>query len=145
MCVVSSFPLLDCIVAHMAELSWSHFTTNIICTYLTLTRTNEYARSEIRAALGTNDAPAYKTRRFFDLINQRVKDTLKLQAQNIWITSLISEHQNADDGTIARLFYAEHKKGGRIPSKIPVPTAAYIKMIHAAFPFACRIQPCSDV
>ena len=96
-----------------------------------LTRTNEYARSEIRAALGTNDAPAYKTRRFFDLINQRVKDTLKLQAQNIWIARLISENPDADDGTIARLFYAEHKRDGRIPSKIPVPTAAYIERIRA--------------
>lgn len=45
-----------------------------------LTKTNEYARTQIRKALGNKHAPAYKTRRFYDIVNQRVKDILKLQA-----------------------------------------------------------------
>ena len=48
-----------------------------------LTKTNEYARTQIREALGNEHAPEYKTRRFYDIVNQRVKDILKLQAQNI--------------------------------------------------------------
>lgn len=97
-----------------------------------LTRTNEYARSEIRKALGTEDAPIYKTRRFFDLVNQRVKDTLKLQAQNIWVTRLIIENPSLDDAGIAKLFYAQRKGDNRrIPTQIPVPTAPYVKRIRA--------------
>lgn len=96
-----------------------------------LTRTNEYARNEIRKALGIEDAPTYKTRRFFDLVNQRVKDTLKLQAQNIWIARLITENPDIDDSGIAKLFYTKHKKDGIIPAKIPFPTAPYIKRIRA--------------
>ena len=43
-----------------------------------LTKTNEYARTQIREALGDEHAPAYKTRRFYDIVNQRVKDILKI-------------------------------------------------------------------
>ena len=96
-----------------------------------LTKTNEYARTQIREALGDEHAPAYKTRRFYDIVNQRVKDILKLQAQNIWIARLIQENQELDDANIAKLFYAERKDGGKIPAAIPVPTGPYIKRIRA--------------
>lgn len=96
-----------------------------------LTKTNEYARTEIRATLGTKDAPKYKTRRFYDLTNQRVKDILKLQAQNIWIARLIHDNPELNDTKIAQKFYTEHQKGGKIPTAIPVPTAAYIQRIRA--------------
>lgn len=56
-----------------------------------LTKLSEYSRTQIREALGDEHAPAYKTRRFYDINIQRVKDILKLQAQNIWITRLIRE------------------------------------------------------
>ena len=95
-----------------------------------LTKTNEYARTEIRKSLGTEHAPEYKTRRFYDITNQRVKDILKLQAQNIWITRLIQENQELDDANIAKQFYSEHENG-RIPKPIPIPTSAYIKRIRA--------------
>ena len=95
-----------------------------------LTKTNEYARTQIRKALGNKHAPAYKTRRFYDIVNQRVKDILKLQAQNIWITRLIQENPELDDANIAKLFYTEHKDGGKIPTAIPVPTGPYIKRIR---------------
>lgn len=96
-----------------------------------LTKTNEYARTQIREALGDELAPAYKTRRFYDIVNQRIKDILKLQAQNIWTTRLIQENPELDDANIAKLFYTEHKDGGKIPTAIPVPTGAYIKRIRA--------------
>ena len=96
-----------------------------------LTKTNEYARSQIREALGDEYAPEYKTRRFYDIVNQRVKDILKLQAQNVWIARLIQENQELDDTNIAKLFYTEHKDGGKIPATIPVPTGPYIKRIRA--------------
>ena len=96
-----------------------------------LTKTNEYARAQIREALGDELAPAYKTRRFYDIVNQRIKDILKLQSQNIWITRLIRENPELDDANIAKLFYAEHKDGGKIPAAIPVPTGPYIKRIRA--------------
>lgn len=96
-----------------------------------LTKTNEYARSQIREALGDELAPAYKTRRFYDINIQRVKDILKLQAQNIWIARLIKDNPKLDDANIAKLFYAEHKDGGKIPAAIPVPTGSYIKGIRA--------------
>ena len=96
-----------------------------------LTKTNEYARTQIREALGDEHAPAYKTRRFYDIVNQRVKDILKLQAQNIWIARLIKENPELDDANIAKLFYAENKDGGKIPAAIPVPTGPYIKRIRA--------------
>ena len=38
-----------------------------------LTKTNEYARTQIRKALGDELAPEYKTRRFYDIVNQRSK------------------------------------------------------------------------
>ena len=95
-----------------------------------LTKTNEYARTQIRKALGDEYAPEYKTRRFYDIVNQRVKDILKLQAQNIWIARLIQENQELDDANIAKLFYTEHKDGGKIPAAIPVPTGPYIKRIR---------------
>ena len=96
-----------------------------------LTKTNEYARTQIRKALGDEHAPEYKTRRFYDIVNQRVKDILKLQAQNIWIARLIQENPELDDANIAKLFYIEHKDGGKIPAAIPVPTGPYIKRIRA--------------
>ena len=96
-----------------------------------LTKTNEYARTQINQALGNEHAPKYKTRRFYDIVNQRVKDILKLQAQSIWIARLIRENQELDDANIAQLFYTEHKDGGKIPAAIPVPTGAYIKRIRA--------------
>ena len=96
-----------------------------------ITKTNEYARTQIREALGDELAPEYKTRRFYDIVNQRVKDILKLQAQNIWIARLIRENQQLDDSNIAKLFYTEHKDGGKIPAAIPVPTGPYIKRIRA--------------
>lgn len=43
-----------------------------------LTKTNEYARTQINQALDNEHAPKYKTRRFYDIVNQRVKDILKL-------------------------------------------------------------------
>lgn len=95
-----------------------------------LTKTNEYARTEIKKALGTEHAPEYKTRRFYDITNQRVKDILKLQAQNIWIARLIQENQELDDANIAKRFYTEHTNG-RIPAPIPIPTSAYIQRIRA--------------
>ena len=96
-----------------------------------LTKTNEYARTQIRKAIGDEHAPKYKTRRFYDIVNQRIKDILKLQAQNIWIARLIRENQELDDTNIAKLFYTEHKNGGKIPAAIPVPTGSYIKRIRA--------------
>ena len=95
-----------------------------------LIKTNEYARTQIKKALGDEHAPAYKTRRFYDITNQRVKDILKLQAQNIWISRLIQENPELDDTNIAKLFYIEHKDGGKIPAAIPVPTGPYIKRIR---------------
>ena len=95
-----------------------------------LTKTNEYARTQIRKAIGDEHAPKYKTRRFYDIVNQRVKDILKLQAQNIWSTRLIQDNPELDDANIAKLFYTEHKDGGKIPATIPVPTGAYIKRVR---------------
>ena len=43
-----------------------------------LTKFGVYARTQIREALGDEHAPEYKTRRFYDIVNQRVKDILKL-------------------------------------------------------------------
>ena len=96
-----------------------------------LTKLSEYSRTQIREALGDEHAPAYKTRRFYDINIQRVKDILKLQAQNIWITRLIRESPELDDANIAKLFYTEHKDGRKIPAAIPVPTGPYIKRIRA--------------
>ena len=96
-----------------------------------LTKLSEYARTQIREALGDEHAPAYKTRRFYDINIKRIQDILKLQTQNIWITRLIQENKELDDANIARLFYAEHKDGGKIPAAIPVPTGPYIKRIRA--------------
>ena len=96
-----------------------------------LTKLSEYSRSQIREALGDEHAPKYKTRRFYDINIKRVQDILKLQAQNIWITRLIQENPELDDANIAKLFYAEHKGGGKIPTAIPAPTGPYIKRIRA--------------
>lgn len=97
-----------------------------------LTKTNEYARTQIREALGDEYATKYRTRRFYDIVNQRVKDILKLQAQNIWIARLIQENPQLNDANIAQLFYTEHKDGGKIPAAIPFPTGPYIKCIRAS-------------
>ena len=35
-----------------------------------LAKTNEYARTQIREAFGNEHSPAYKTRRFYDIVNQ---------------------------------------------------------------------------
>ena len=96
-----------------------------------LTKLSEYSRTQIRKALGDEHVPAYKTRRFYDINIKRVQDILKLQAQNIWITRLIQENPELDDANIAKLFYSEHKDGGKIPAAIPVPTGPYIKRIRA--------------
>ena len=96
-----------------------------------LTKLSAYSRDQIREALGDEYAPAYKTRRFYDINIKRVQDLLKLQAQNIWITRLIQENPELDDANIAKLFYVEHKDGGKIPAAIPVPTGSYIKRIRA--------------
>ena len=96
-----------------------------------LTKLTEYARAQIRESLGDEHAPAYKTRRFYDINIKRIQDILKLQAQNIWIARLIQENQELDDANIAKLFYTEHKDGGKIPAAIPVPTGPYIRRIRA--------------
>lgn len=95
-----------------------------------LIKTN-YIRTQIRKALGDEYAPKYKTRRFYDIVNQQIKNIIKLQAQNIWIARLIRENPGLDDANIAKLFYTEHQDGGKIPAAIPVPAVSYIKQIRA--------------
>ena len=95
-----------------------------------LTKLSAYSRNQIREVLGDEHAPAYKTRRFYDINIKRIQDILKLQAQNIWIARLIQENQELDDANIAKLFYTEHKDGGKIPAAIPIPTGPYIKRIR---------------